>query len=521
VEERRTYSDGFRRFVLELCERYAELSLEAVAEQVALPIGTLKAWRRAGVANTQDVDTTDEEREALPDLKGIHLQSLISEWPRWQGTFGAFCAHVQTHCAIPWKRSMIQRVLEATGLRIPLRRSGRSPDETALTGTFETWFPHAQWEGDGSQVPVLIDGELVVFNLELIVDAATGALLGALVTGTEDSAAVIETFREAIAASGVPPLSLLLDNKPSNHTDTVGEALGDTLLIRSTPYRPQSKPHVEGAYGLLKPCLDGLELNTSGDRRDVAASYLTGLVTAVARTLNHRPRRDRQGKSRFQLLSDTPTPDELVAAQKALRDLQTRQNKARETQAARQNPLSRERLAAAYEQLQLEDPKGHVLTATARYPLDAILDGIAVFRAKRTRGTLPDGADARYLLGIVRNTATERESWELALALYTERIAARDSITRTFSQRHVTVERTHPDIDSRLRRLVELATDAPGRMERMYWLNRAADVINADESKASERYRTAARAIANTHRIKPRQRQAAIRFLATAVVPLQ
>ena len=519
--ERRTYSDGFRRFVLELCERHPQLSLEAVADQAALPFGTLKAWRTAGATAAQGLDATDDERVALPDLRGVHLQSLLSEWPQWEGTFGAFCDHIQTHCAIPWKRTMIQRVLEATGLRIPRRRSGRSPDESALTGAFETWFPHAQWEGDGSQVPVLIDGELVVFNLELIVDAATSALLGAMVTATEDGAAVIETFREAIAASGVSPLSLLLDNKPSNHTDAVDEALGDTMLIRSTPYRPQSKPHVEGAYGLLKPALDGLELDTSGSKRDIAASYLSGLVTAVARVLNHRPRRDRNGKSRFQLLGDTPTPEETASAQKALQELQTRQNKARETRAARQNPVARERLAAAYEQLQLDDPKGHLLTATARYPLDAILDGIAIFRAKQERGTLPDGADARYLLGIVRNTATERESWELALALWEERVAARDSFTRAFEQRRLAVEHTHPDLDDRLRRFVELAANASGRMERMYWLTQTAALINTDASQNPTRYRSAARAIANTHSLKPRQRQAAIRFLASAATPLR
>ncbi len=123
----------------------------------------------------------------------------------------------------------------------------------ALRGAFETFFPHAQWIGDGTLLPVTIVGpggpELHVFNLELDADAYSGAFVGAHVSLVEDSEAVITAFRDAVAETGKKPLALLLDNKPSNHTAEVDKAIGDTLRIRATPFRPENKAHVEGGFG--------------------------------------------------------------------------------------------------------------------------------------------------------------------------------------------------------------------------------------------------------------------------------
>jgi hypothetical protein len=53
--------------------------------------------------------------------------------------------------------------------------------------------------------------------------------------------------------------------------------------------------------------------------------------------------------------------------------------------------------------LGLLDPQRSVRVAIAGHSLRAILAGISVFDAKLTAKTLPDGVDARYLLGIVKN----------------------------------------------------------------------------------------------------------------------
>jgi hypothetical protein len=68
-----------------------------------------------------------------------------------------------------------------------------------------------------------------------------------------------------------------------------------------------------------------------------------------------------------------------------------------------------------FERLELLDPERYIRLAIGRYPLDAIVDAIAIFEGKRLARTLPEGADARYLLGIVRNVAAKHEGEQIAL----------------------------------------------------------------------------------------------------------
>ena len=142
------------------------------------------------------------------------MQTVLDAWPRWEGSFLGFCEHVQGELRLPFGRDLVARILEVHGLRRRAHRDGRSPDERALRGAFRTFFPGAQWVGDGMQVPVVINGRRFTFNLELNVDAHTGAFVGASVRDNEDSAAVVEAFADGVATTGSTPLALLLDNKP-------------------------------------------------------------------------------------------------------------------------------------------------------------------------------------------------------------------------------------------------------------------------------------------------------------------
>lgn len=516
---RRRYSRGLHLHVLQMLERHRDVSLEAFSAATTIPLGTLKDWLRGGV------DAVENPKRTMPpqiDPIGPQLQTLLAEWERWQGSFVDFCNHVQLHCRLPFGRTLIDTLLRGHGVRVRQRRQGRSPDELALRNAFITFFPHAQWVGDGTQVPIEIDGELFVFNLELDVDAFSGAFVGAAVSLVEDSAAVIATFVDAIETTGVRPLALLLDNKPSNHTEDVEAELGDTLLIRSTPYRPQNKAHIEGGFGLLKPNLEGLELYAGGDRAALAASYLKNLVITVCRAVNHRPRRDRGGRSRVDLLGDEPTPEQIEQARKDLAELKTKQDKARETRAARQNPVVRAEIEAAYQRLGLLDPKGHILLATARYPLDAVVEAIAIFEARRRTDSLPETADARYLLGIARNLHHEHELWALSEALWARRVAARDRIAEQLDQQLEAIAETASEPEDLLRAYIDRAMKTGSRLVRFFWLVASADVIN-DEDPAEHRplFRLAARRISSTHHVRPEDRSAAVRFLAAKVRPLR
>jgi hypothetical protein len=54
-------------------------------------------------------------------------------------------------------------------------------------------------------------------------------------------------------------------------------------------------------------------------------------VTTSARTLNHRPRADRGGRSRVDIYSDKPTPEQIQLARAALEERLRHQQAARRT----------------------------------------------------------------------------------------------------------------------------------------------------------------------------------------------
>lgn len=101
-------------------------------------------------------------------------------------------------------------------------------------------------------------------------------------------------------------------------------------------------------------------------------------------------------------------------------------NSARRTREQRCRPHVLALLDEHFTRLGLLDPQRHVRIAIAGYSLDAILAGLAIFDAKKRADTLPEGVDARYLLGIVRNVAAKAEGEHFARAMLDLRIEARD-----------------------------------------------------------------------------------------------
>ena len=169
----------------------------------------------------------------------------------------------------------------------------------------------------------------------------------------------------------------------------------------------------------------------------------------------------------------------------------------------------------------LDDPDARFRTAIARYPTDAVAAGLAIFGAKQQRGTLPDGVDARYLLGIVRNTAQQDEGFAIADALWRERLALRDRALNPLARQRDRLEHEHDDLEPLLVALVEHAMAADRRIDRAFWLRAAADLLRdfpIDDRRPL--FRIAARRIHATHGRPHRQRLAATRRLAAMALPL-
>lgn len=519
--QRRRYGDGFRVFVLDLCAAHRELELPAFAEAALVPLGTLKDWLRGGREAVDESEPSNLTAAPGDKAKGPRIESILAAHKTWDGDFSSFCNHVQLHLRIPWGRTTISNILHAHGVRKPKRRRGRRPDEKATRDSFETFFAGAQWSADGSPLSVVVDGVTQTFNLELDLDTHTGALVGLSLRDHEDGAAVAEAFADGVVTTGAPPLAQLLDNRPSNHTDEVVEALGDTLKIRRTQSRPQNGAHVEGAFGLFQQTAPGVVLDTR-DQRELARQALLLVVLTWARTLNHRPQDDHGGRSRVRrYFDDDPTPEEVEAARQALRQRLRKQEKARLTRQARLDPAARQKLDEVFERLGLLDPEGNIRDAIAGFHPDAIIAGVSIFEAKHERGTLPEGADGRYLLGIVRRIADEDEGLAIAEKLWQARRKAGDLVlAKLDEQREEHLEDALDPMDL-VRRFTDLAMDTDRALDRAFWLRTIADTVQ-DEPEKERRamFLVAARRIYAYHGVPKKERNAATRRLAAMILPI-
>ena len=531
-DKRQRYSDDFRHFVVKLRTQYPDGSLDDFSHRTQVPLGTLKAWvaqpQAAPSPPPADEASNLEQRNVdgrRQEVAVAEIDAILAAWKTWRGTFIAFTEHVRHHLRLSIGRQSIANILQACGERQPRPRQDRSPDDLALRGAFETFFPGAQWVGDGKAVTVVVNGETITLNLELNVDAHTGAWVGISVRDEEDSPAVVEAFENAVATTGAPPLAELLDNKPSNHTPLVDAVLDNagTLVIRATPDRPQNKAHVEGAFGLFSQQTPAIELDTNTSNKSIAHALLLLVATTFACAINHRPRADRDGRSRIALYTDEPTDDQIEAAKRALQERWRKQELARATREARQRPQVRALLDLQFEKLGLLDPKRHTRLAIGAYPLDAIIDGIAIFTAKRQAGTLPQEADhGHYLLGIVRNVAAKRELDCIAETLLAHRIEARDQAILILETQLQALEQSHRRIEDVINKCVCAALDAERKLDRIFWLTAVTQNLRQQENPAvrNHMYNAAARRINNTFRIPPPERQDALRFLADRLVPM-
>jgi hypothetical protein len=518
--ERGRYGDAWRRFVLELRERHADVPLADLAHAICMPLGTIEDWLCAPCPEDVDRDELEREDAADHDAKLAQIETVLTAWRAWHGDFGAFCEHVRREHRLGLGNTLIARILFEHGERTPARRSGRSRDEHALRDAFETFFPGAQWVADGKALEVVIDGEVLRVNLELVVDPATGAAVGIAVTDEEDSAAVREAFASAVQTTGEPPIAMLLDNRPSNHTPEVDDALGETMRIRATENRPQNKAHVEGGFGLFAQKVPPIELDTR-DPRALARTIATIVALAFFRALNRAPRRDRGGKSRVDLYGASVTPEEREAAQEALRERLRKQELARQTREARLDPDVRALLDDAFARLALHDPERHVRDAIACYPRNAIVDAISIFAAKRERGTLPEGVDGRYLLGIARNLDHVHEADAITQALLRERLAVRDRFLEPLVRGRDAILRDAAVVPATLDALLDHLLAAEREIDRHFWLDAIAmALVSHDEGARRELAHRAARRVHAAFRLDARERHRLVRLLLRRLWPL-
>lgn len=516
--ERTRYSDAWRRFVVELHEGHDDVPLPELADALCMPLGTLEDWLRAPRVDPPEPEPVETDIDREHDAKLAQIETVLAAWRAWSGDFTAFSEHVRRDLRVEIGKTTIASILSAHGERRLTRRPGRSRDEEALRGAFETFFPGAQWVGDGKTLEVIVDGEVFTFNLELVVDAKTDAAVGIDVRDEEDSAALAAAFGDGLATTGEPPLAVLVDNRPSNHTPEVDAALGNTMRIDATPGRPQNKAHVEGAFGLFAQKVPPLEIETT-DSRALARTLALLVGTTFFRALNRAPRRERGGQSRADLYAREVTAEEREAARASLHERMRKQQLAREARAARVDPEMRALLDDSFARLALLDPERRVRDAIACHPRDAIVDAIATFETKQHRASLPDGAGARYLLGIVRNLHHLHEADAITQALLRERIRARDRFLAPLLRERDVVF-ADGDLDAPLDAITRRLVDAERELDRHFWIDALALVAPTEEDARRAFARRSVRRIHACFRLNARERHRIVRLLLRRLWPL-
>lgn len=514
---RTTYSESFRLFVLSFLDEGRpghDMTVKDLASATRVPLGTLKDWLKAGSV------TKDEQQPSCPAPPSCNesmVATIVTEWPKWEGTFTEFCRHLRAHHRIEAKNTFIAHVLEAFGLRIPDRKDSTPPWSRK---SFEELFPDAQWLGDGSAFFVDLDGERFVFNLEAIVDASTNAVLACEVSDVEDEASVLNAFEQARQVTRTTPVGFSVDNKPSNHTARIEEHVDPARLLASTPFRPTTKASVEGFFGLFEQQLPPLEVSTTSGRRELARSILELIATAYGRGRNGRPRKKLGGISPADAhLRHQPTPEELERAKQWMQELAKRREKMQRTRRRRGDPVSRRLIEEALDRFGIADPDGAITRALSTYTTEAIGCGIAIFAGKTDTGTLPNLSDpGRYLGGIIRNEQTRIEQLAIADALLEVRLRQRDV---SLEPLHRQVRHIDASTDEAARRIIALtdrALECDPEIDFRFFTRMARDRLAALRvSQARALFRTLSRRIAARFSTSAKRRQTLLCELSSAI----
>ncbi len=523
------YHDDFRRFVVDLFApggRAADIPVAQVADAIDLPLGTLKDWLHAALSSPASTDSPehhDPPTEPIFSTTQPQIATLLVEYPNWRGTLSGFCEYAGTELGLPFGRGFITTVLTAAGLHAPKPRN-RPHQAPWSRGAMRRDFPGMQWFGDGKQLTIVLRNERYTFNLEAMVDGATAATVGAIVSATEDAKAVVDAFHDGLeTVQGQVPMAVTLDNRSCNVAPEVEQALSCCELLHSTPARPQAKAPVEGDFGLFAQALPSPVVVHGQSDSDIAGSIAELVSRAFFVGRNGKPSSRLGGRTPADsYMNECPTKEQVEAAKQWILELRRREQVARNRRLRCTDPIRRDLLRVELQRLGIDDPKGNIALSLAGYSMDAIVTGIAIFDAKLQRGTLPqDCLPDRYLGGIIRNVE-EREFIErMGRKLLALRLGVRDKQLAPLRAQATDIEAAAHGAAERSHKFVLQALKAASTMTFRFWSSRALDAIGAVPASEFAAVCThLRRLIAASFGVDIRRRERFLADLMTAAVPV-
>ena len=396
-----SYSDGFRRFILDLADTWKG-ALASFCQWAEIPSPTLISWQRCDRVRP---DTPPPLRAVarLPPSATAECRAIVQDYARWEGNLREFLRYEAKRLRLA--PNAIRRVLAIVGMV-----SSKPRKAPRYRGSTERCEPGAILVTDGKTLEVVstASGEIGHYNWQGIVDQTTACHTAVVITDSECAQGVREAFEQSCDFLGRAPAALIHDNKPIHQDAALKEAIEpSTRMIPATPKRPENKAVIEGEFGKYAQAVGRLRLDDSS-MENLKRSAVSEAVRAYVAGINHAGRAEFEGKSRQQVLrAACPDPQ---ADRAFIERLHAEHNRPGRSQPLPSQTPGRALLDAGFARFGLEasDVQGQLRTwLSGRYTPEAIRQGLAIFATERDKGRLRGKTAHRYLVKLIRSSQEE------------------------------------------------------------------------------------------------------------------
>jgi hypothetical protein len=410
-----SYSDGFRRFVLDLADTW-EGTLVCFCQWVELPHPTLTSWQRQD--RTQPyVPAPRRAVPLLPDSAATACRTVVEDYARWEGSLRDFLRNEARRLRLA--PNAIRRVLAITGMI-----ASKPHQAPRYRGSTERQRPGDILVTDGKELQVIstASGDISRYNWQGIVDQATACHTAVVITDNECARAVQHAYELSSEFLGRAPAALVHDNKPIHDEAALREAIEPrTRMIAATPARPENKAVIEGEFGKYEQAVGALHLDDSSIE-SIRRSAVSEVIRAYTAGINQAGRAEFEGKSRRQVLREScadPQADLAFIEQLSVEHKHHGRSDPLPSQA-----LARQVLDAGFARFELDinDAQGKLRAwLSSRYTPAAIRQGLAIFGSERAKDRLHEKTAHRYLVKLIQNRQEEldlhaQEAWLLEFA---------------------------------------------------------------------------------------------------------
>jgi hypothetical protein len=213
-----SYSDGFRRFVLDLVDTWKG-TLVCFCQWVELPHPTLTSWQRQD--RTQPyVPAPRRAVPLLPDSGATVCRTVVEDYARWEGSLRDFLRN-EARC-LRLAPNAIRRVLAITGMI-----ASKPHQAPRYRGSTERQRPGDILVTDGKELQVIstANGDISHYNWQGIVDQATACHTAVVITDNECARGVQHAYELSSEFLGRAPAALVHDNKPIHDEAALREAI--------------------------------------------------------------------------------------------------------------------------------------------------------------------------------------------------------------------------------------------------------------------------------------------------------